>query len=61
MATIRKRFGKWQIQIRRKNYPNIFKTFKEKSYADKYMLEIEVKMGREQFQDLFANSQNQTI
>ena len=42
MATIRKRLGKWQVQIRRKNYPNIIKTFIEKSSADKYVREIEV-------------------
>ena len=42
MATIRKRLGKWQVQIRRKNYPNIIKTFTEKSSADKYVREIEV-------------------
>jgi hypothetical protein len=35
MATIRKRLGKWQVQIRRKNYPNIIKTFSEKSSADR--------------------------
>jgi hypothetical protein len=51
MATIRKRLGKWQVQIRRKNYPNIIKTFREKSSADKYVREIEVMMDREQFQD----------
>ncbi len=49
MATIRKRLGKWQVQIRRKNYPNIIKTFTEKSSTDKYMGEIEVLMDREQF------------
>ena len=54
MATIRKRLGKWQVQIRRKNYPNIIKTFTEKSSADKYVREIEVLMDREQFQDLSA-------
>ena len=42
MATIRKRLGKWQVQIRRKNYPKIIKTFTEKSSADKYVREIEV-------------------
>ena len=40
MATIRKRLGKWQVQIRRKNYPNIIKTFTEKSSADKYVREF---------------------
>jgi hypothetical protein len=35
MATIRKRLGKWQAQIRRKNYPNIIKTFAKKFFVDK--------------------------
>ena len=56
MVTIRKRLGKWQVQIRRKNYPNIIKTFTEKSSADKYVREIEVMMDREQFQDLSATA-----
>ena len=60
MATIRKRLGKWQVQIRRKNYPNIIKTFREKSSADKYVREIEVMMDREQFQDLSAAA-NMTV
>ena len=37
---------------RNKNYLNILKTFREKSSADKYLKEIEVKMDREQFKDL---------
>ena len=54
MAKNRKRLGKWQVQIRRKNYPNIIKTFTEKCSADKYVREIEVLIDREQFQDLSA-------
>jgi hypothetical protein len=42
------------VQIRRKNYPNIIKTFTEKSSADKYVREIEVMMDLEKFQDLSA-------
>jgi hypothetical protein len=37
MTTIRKRLDKSQVQIRRKNYPNIIKTFTEKSSTDKYV------------------------
>jgi hypothetical protein len=51
MATIRKRLGKWQVQIRRKNYPNIIKTFRKKSSPDKYVREIEVLIYSELFQD----------
>jgi hypothetical protein len=56
MTTIRKRLDKWQVQIRRKNYPNIIKTFTEKSFADKYARKIEVMIDREQFQDLSAEA-----
>jgi hypothetical protein len=39
---------------KKKNYPNIIKTFTEKSSTDKYIREIEVMMDCEQFQDLSA-------
>ena len=39
---------------KKKNYPNIIKTFTEKSSADKYVREIEVMMDLEKFQDLSA-------
>lgn len=35
MATIRKLRDKWQVIIRRKNYPNISKVFIQKSLANK--------------------------
>jgi integrase len=60
MATIRKRFGKWQIQIRRKNYPQIIKSFKEKSTATKYAREIELKMDKQQFED-YSNAASTTL
>ena len=50
MATIRKRLGKWQVQINRKNYPNIIKTFTEKSSTDKYEREVEINMHWEKLQ-----------
>jgi len=61
MATIRKRLGTWQVQIRRKNYQNIIKTFTEKSSVDKYVREIEVMMDREQFQDLSAAANTKLV
>ena len=42
MATIRKRLGKWQVQIRRKNYPKIIKTFGTKKSSTPIMLELMV-------------------
>jgi integrase len=56
MATIRKRLGKWQVQIRRKHYPTVIKTFTEKATAERFVREIEVTMDRQQFQDLSAAS-----
>ena len=60
MATIRKRFGKWQVQIRRHNYPQIIKSFKEKSTASKYAREIELKMDKQQFED-YSNAASITL
>ena len=60
MATIRKRFGKWQVQIRRHNYPQIIKSFKEKSTASKYAREIELKMDKQQFED-YSNAAGTTL
>ena len=60
MATIRKRFGKWQVQIRRHNYPQIIKSFKEKSTATKYAREIELKMDKQQFED-YSNAADTTL
>jgi integrase len=60
MATIRKRFSKWQVQIRRNNYPQIIKSFKEKSTATKYAREIELKMDKQQFED-YSNAAGTTL
>ena len=60
MASIRKRFGKWQIQIRRINYPKIIKSFKKKSTATKYAREIELKMDKQQFED-YSNAASTTL
>jgi hypothetical protein len=60
MATIRKRFGKWQIQIRRHNYPQIIKSFKEKSTASKYAREIELNIDKQQFEN-YSNAASTTL
>ena len=49
MATIRKLRDKWQVIIRRKNYPNISKVFIQKSLANKWAKETELAMEKEQF------------
>jgi len=55
MSYIRKlKSGKWQVCIRRKNYPTITKTFNEKSLASQYGRDIEGKMDRCVFEDYTA-------
>ena len=55
MSYIRKlKSGKWQVCIRRKNYPTITKTFNEKSLASQYGRDIESKMDRSVFEDYTA-------
>jgi hypothetical protein len=50
MSYLRKlKSGKWQVCVRRKNYPNITKTFNEKSLASQYGRDIESKMDRSIF------------
>ena len=56
MATIRKLRDKWQVIIRRKNYPNISKVFIQKSLANKWAKETELAMEKEQFEDLSTAS-----
>ncbi|MDP6139466.1 MAG: site-specific integrase [Candidatus Woesearchaeota archaeon] len=41
MATIRRRFGKWQVQIRKQQHPLITKTFLSKKNAEQWVREIE--------------------
>lgn len=60
MASIRKRFGKWQVQIRRNNYPQIIKSFLKKSTATKYAREIELKIDKQQFED-YSVAANTTL
>ena len=53
MSTIRKRKnGKWQVIIRKKNYPNVTRTFLEKGTATKWSNLIETQMDRKIFQDM---------
>jgi len=53
MSHIRKRKnGKWQVIIRKKNYPDIVKTFFEKGTASKWSKMIETQMDKKVFQDM---------
>jgi hypothetical protein len=42
MATIRKRQGKWQVQIRHHGQSGVSKTFLRKQEADQWARELEV-------------------
>jgi hypothetical protein len=53
MAHIRRRKnGSWQAIIRKKNYPDIVKTFLEKGTASKWSKLVETQMDRKVFQDM---------
>ena len=53
MSHIRKRKnGKWQVIIRKKNYPDIVRTFFEKGTASKWSKLIETQMDKKVFQDM---------
>ena len=42
--------GKWQVVIRRKDQPQIYKTFQEKGMASKYGKDVEARMERDIFE-----------
>ena len=53
MSHIRKRKnGKWQVIIRKRNYPDIVRTFLEKGTASKWSKLIETQMDKKVFQDM---------
>ena len=47
MASIRRRNGKWQVQIRRTNQPSLSKSFIQKSDAERWSRMIESKLDVE--------------
>ena len=53
MSHIRQRkSGRWQAIIRKKNYPDIVRTFLEKGTASKWSKLIETQMDKKVFQDM---------
>ena len=57
MATIRKRqSGKWQVIIRKKNYPPAVRSFIEKSTASKFAKDVETQMDKQIFRVLSGAS-----
>ena len=51
MASIRKRFGKWQVNIRKKGHPAIYKRFHDIKDARKFARTVESQMERNVFED----------
>ena len=54
MAVIRKRHtsSKWQVIIRKKGYPDLYRSFLDKSVASKWAKTIESQMDRRIFEDM---------
>ena len=50
MASIRKRNGKWHVQVRRANCKSITKTFTLKKYAERWARDMEQKLDRQGLQ-----------
>ena len=51
MTTVQKWLGKRKIEIRKKSYPKIYRTFFEKKDALKFAKEVETKMDKNQFEN----------
>ena len=51
MATIRKRKGRWYVEIRKVGYPKVYRTFFEKTTALKFAKDIETQMDKNIFED----------
>ena len=49
MATIRKRYGRWRAQIRKRGYRAEFRSFEQKPQAVAWAREIESEMDRGTF------------
>ena len=58
MASIRKRNGKWRVQVRRVNCKSITKTFTLKKYAERWARDMEQKLDR---QELRIDHQEATL
>lgn len=51
MGTIRKVKGKWRVEIRKKGYPKIYKSFIDVKDARRFAREVESQMERNVFED----------
>ena len=57
MATIRKHYNSWQVIIRKKGHPHIYKTFASYSLATQYAVESERAIAKGIFQDMSEANQ----
>jgi len=60
MATLSKRLGKWKVQVRKKGYRAITKTFLNKANALKWAKEVEIQMDKKIFED-YSDAENYTL
>jgi integrase len=60
MATVVKRQGKWFVQIRKKGYRAIYKTFLNKANATKWAKETEILMDKKVFED-YSDAETTTL
>tara|TARA_B110000037_G_scaffold144727_1_gene163701 strand:- start:715 stop:948 length:234 start_codon:yes stop_codon:yes gene_type:complete len=51
MAYLRKRFGKWQVAIRKNGHPDIYESFHDVKDARKFARTVESEMERGVFED----------
>jgi len=52
MATLRKRKGKWTVEVRRKGHRNIYKTFTLKSDAQSFVHKVESDIQQSRYKDV---------
>jgi integrase len=52
MATLRKRNGKWHVEIRRKGHRNVYQTFVQKSDARSFINKVENEMQQQKYKDI---------
>jgi len=52
MVTLKKRKGKWTVEVRRKGYRNIYKTFTLKSDAQSFVHKVESDIQQSRYKDV---------
>ena len=52
MATLRKRKGKWTVEIRRKGHRNVYGTFVHKSDARSFVHKVESEITQNKYKDI---------